>query len=385
MTVFSGFLKSLKKSNWVTAMYVGIFLMLTLVSLSSLKKNVSDTFTISRPDVLVVNFSEGRKFDEALREQIESFGTFTTRDLSVAEVKDLIVGTAYDIAVLIRPDAEERLLSGEAPVFEVFFQDTDPAGVLAGMNLNRYLSYLDAYRKAHGEIDYSKVLKSSTEEIKVELLNDDQAISKTLFFRFYIRFFHYIYISLALFVMAPTLMAMNTGHLKARRGVSSLRPLDYFLQISLAIFVVVICFLAFFVLLGLGIVGFDLDYHVVSLLLLDLLVFSLALVAFTVFLSSLPISNVTISTVANVVSIVVAFTSGIFVPSEFLPDVINNLAKFFPAYYSVRITAVDTLTKNELLYNLGIQLLFAVVFALAAIYISRSRKTESLKVKSVAQ
>lgn len=385
MTVYSGFLKSLKKSSWVAAMFVGIFLMLTLVSLSTIRKNVSDTFSISRPSVLVVNDSANRAFDKALRTQIESFGTIEMRNISVEEAKDLVVGTAFDIVVFVSPDAEQRLVSGEEAVIEMFYEDANPAGVLAGMSLNRFLTYLDAYRKAHGEIDYSKVLESSTEETKVELLNDDEAMSETLFFRFYIKFFHYVYISLALFVVAPTLMSMNTGYLKARRGVSSLRPLDYFLQISLAIFTVVICFLALFVLLGLGIVGFAVNFDVVVLLVSNLLVFSVALVAFTVFLSSLPISAVTISTVANVVSIVVAFTSGIFVPSEFLPDVITNLAKFFPAYYSVHVTMVDTLTQADLLYHFGVQLLFALVFGLASIYASKSRKTESLKVKNLPQ
>lgn len=385
MTVYSGFLRSLKKSNWVTAMYVGLFVIITLVSLSTLQKNVSDTFSISRPSVLVVNFSDERAFDVALRTQIESFGTMEVRNISVEEAKDLIVGQAFDIAVFVSPDAEKRLTSGEEAVIEMFYEDANPAGVLAGMSLNRFLGYLDAYQKAHRVVDYSAVLESSTEEVSVELLNQDKAMSKTLFFRFYIKFFHYIYISLALFVVAPTLLTMNSGYLRARRGVSSLRPTNYFLQISFAIFAVVIGFLAFFVLLGLGIVGFDVDYQVVALLVLNLLVFSIALVAFTVFLSSLPISSVTISTVANVVSIVVAFTSGIFVPSEFLPDVITNLAKFFPAYYSVRVTMVDTLTKSELFYNLGIQLLFALVFGLAAIYAGKSRRTEFLKVKNIPQ
>lgn len=381
MTVFKGFLKIVKRNSAIAIIYLGIFIVITMATSSSLKRMAKDTYEISKPNILFIAEGEQTELKEKLFEMLEhSANLHIVSD--VLKAKDDIVSQKADCLLVIGDDALDRMKNGR-PAVDVFYELGNPAGILADADIDKLLRYMDASLRTYGTIDYAGIEKALEESIAVEIEPKDvENLSKTEFFKQYMKFFHYIFLSISLFIISPILLQISKGSLRTRCSVSSLRPAEYFLQLALAVTVLTTLFIILFVLFGLAVVEFQVKSGTVLLLVSDIFVFGLTLMSFVVLISSLPVSVRFISAFANIFSIVVAFTAGIFVPTEFLPEAVINFSKFFPAYYSVRLTTAEQLSAGEVAYHFGIQLLFALVFSLGAIYLNKSRRRSAINVST---
>lgn len=381
MTIFSGFLKIVRRNSAIALIYILMFIIINIGISSSLKKVVKKDYEISRPGILVIDEGRTTEMKRALFEMIGITANLTFVEDALA-AKDAVVSQEADYVFVIGEDAELRLKNGE-PAIEVFYELGNPAGILAETQVRKILMYMDAYYRTYGEIDYDAIGEAMKEGISVKIESENiQTMSRTDYFKQYMKFFHYIFISISLFVISPLLLQINKGALRTRCSVSSLRPSEYYFQLALAVTVLTTLFIIIFVLFGLAIVDFEVETRTLLLLIGNIFVFGLSLMSFVVLISNLPVSPRVVSSIANIFSIVVAFTTGIFVPVEFLPESVVSLSKFFPAYYSVHITTGENLATGVILYDLGVQLLFALVFSLGAIYLNRSRRREVLNVKT---
>lgn len=392
MTVFSAFLKNVKRNYLFSLLYVCIFILMTFVSLSNMNQKANEAFEISKPKIILIDVGNPTDFKQALIRKLESSSRLTVRTLHTEETdsekimqhedilraKDEVVSQMADYLVVVEEDAVSRMHAGQHAV-DVFYEFGNPAGALANVELNKFILFLDAYGRTHGTIDYETVTDAGIQSVDVEILAKKQGdITTTLFFRQYMRFFHYVFISIALFVISPLLLEINKGNVRSRCSVSSLRPSQFFMQLAMAVTLLTTLFIVIFMVFGLAVVKFQVETGTLLLMLINIFVFGLSLMSFVVFISNLPIGVTAISSIANLFSIIVAFTSGIFVPAEFMPEAVINLSKFFPAYYSIRITVTENLSTESILYHLGMQLLFALLFSLASVYLGKSRRQESL-------
>lgn len=109
--------------------------------------------------------------------------------------------------------------------------------------------------------------------------------------------------------------------------------------------------------------------QIIGLFSLSILAFFLTMITFSTLVTSLVKSSETISGVNNVFILGSCFISGVFVPSEFLPDIVNKIAGFTPTYWFVRSNMLidETITYDTKFFealglNLFVLLAFSAVF-----------------------
>lgn len=361
--------------------YIGIFVIISIASSSSLRKTANETYEISKPNIVFVSVGEETELKKALYEMLQNSARLHVAS-DVLKAKEDIVSQKADYLIVIGEDALDRMKKGQ-PAAEVFYEPGNPAGILADIETDRLFRYIDAYERTYGRVDFQAIQEAVQESIAVKIESENvDAMSRTAYFKQYMKFFHYVFISVSLFVISPLLMKLNRGELRTRCSVSSLRPSEYFMQLALAVTVLTTLFIIVFVVFGLAIVEFHVDSGTLFLLITDIFIFGLSMMTFVVLISNLPVGVRVISSFANVFSIVVAFTTGIFIPTEFLPEAVINISKFFPAYYSVYITTGENLSMGSILFHLGVQILFAAVFSLGAVYLGKSRTKSVLNTEN---
>lgn len=374
MVVFKSFLLSIKQDRWVILIYAVIFLALSIANIPTIREQSQEQFVISRPHILLIDESPDSAFSQALAQHLNQIAKVEPLSLAYDEATLRIAADDGDLLVRVPSDIETRL-QHDGAILDIYYETGSSAGSLGAMEVEKFLRYVDAYRKFHGTMDYEAIAKGSEQVTQVQILSTPTTTQDAdSWFRFYIVFFHYIYIAIALHVVVPIVTMLNEQGLRTRRMLSSLLPRDYFAQMFLGISLFFVAILTFFLLFGLIVMRFEVSAATLGILLLDLLVFTVSLASFLLALSSLRLSRQGISAIANAFSMIVAFVSGIFVPADFLPSFVVDLSKFFPAYHSVQVVKNVGLEWGQIAYYLGMQLLFAVVFALIAVYFSRSRR-----------
>ena len=91
------------------------------------------------------------------------------------------------------------------------------------------------------------------------------------------------------------------------------------------------------------------------------------------------ITSNSLSMITNIVTLSMSFISGVFVPQWLLGESVLRVARFLPFYWAVYANNMTysasgvAFDMNELLMCFGVQVLFAVVLALAAAFIKSSR------------
>ena len=97
---------------------------------------------------------------------------------------------------------------------------------------------------------------------------------------------------------------------------------------------------------------------------------------FASFVTSFDITSNALTTITNIVSLSLAFMSGVFVPQYLLGDGLLNVAKFFPMYWCVfasnMVDVNTTYDSGKLMMCFGIEILFIVAFAMAAALVKSS-------------
>lgn len=379
MTVYKAFMKCVMRNQWVILGYAAVFIVITVFRLSSVSDVVGEHFQISRFSVLLMERGEKSEMKEAIKSYLETRGNLEISDLSESQAIDRVVSQNHaDLMLVLDDETEKRLLAG-APPARVYYEPGNVSGVLANYELNKYFTYLDAYYKTHGTFDYRAILAAMEKQTSVEILpNESRNLTGDLFFRYYMVFFHYIFVSLVLLIIPPVMLQFSSGMVKERRLVSSLRPSDYVIQVSFAIVSTALFLIAVFVIFCLLLIGFRIDGSTFAVVLLNFLIFSASIIGFVLLVSSFRIGYHMISFVANLFSLGIAFSSGIFVPRELLPKSIVEISKFFPAYHSVQVTETEGMALETMLYHWGIQLLMAAIFVIAAVYVNRGRKRSAI-------
>ncbi|WP_170924857.1 ABC transporter permease [Candidatus Enterococcus clewellii] len=114
--------------------------------------------------------------------------------------------------------------------------------------------------------------------------------------------------------------------------------------------------------------------------LLNSLLFLLAVIAFSIFITGLIKSPEMVGAVNNTFILGSSFIGGVFVPSEILPDVVNKVASFTPTYWYVRNNELiggslnlDSAFMKDFQFNSFILLIFALIFFLLAMLTKKER------------
>ena len=180
------------------------------------------------------------------------------------------------------------------------------------------------------------------------------------------------------------MMAFKRRPVRQRISCSPVRPASVNLQIAAFLGLTALAYTAFMTLIALipMITGNQLPGGK-QFLLLTVNTVCLAFISLSIsFLCGLFIKNVTVqNAVANFTALILSFLGGIFVPTSLLSEQVLTVSKFTPLYwYANAIEQITELTDfssaslGPVFASMAIELAFAAVFLLLALWITRQRK-----------
>lgn len=290
-------------------------------------------------------------------------------------MKEAVYGNDVDGAIWIPSDVDSRINNGEAAVTMEIGNSLN--GNILREYVNSYIRYA-VVLKAQGNFSVENMNKILSEQASVSVISKDATVKDDDYYakfgEIYFAYTPFVYISVFIFLLGLIFALLENDEV-AKRIIIGMKSVN---QVTFEKF-----------LGGLTVVGIIVGVNLLFVAIVApsfyvsagapkalMLTFASALTAYALaFLCSVIIGDNTYgySAASTVVGMGVSFISGIFVPLELLNPVAISIAKFFPVYYVITATENPSLEFSSYAMNLGMVLLFGILYAALAFSIQHIR------------
>ncbi|MGL4382997.1 MAG: ABC transporter permease [Bacilli bacterium] len=245
-------------------------------------------------------------------------------------------------------------------------------GILVDQKISAFLNLTNLYQV--NKVDPILLNETLKEEVKINLSNPISGKNKVLND-------NYNYLVFGLFgsifsAIATITIVIFNKKVFNRTQVSPYRTKDMMFELFLGHFSIVAIILIsantfIYFIFGIGQASF-------WLYALNTVIFALPLVSLVLLITNVIHNASLLMSLGTVLSILLSFISGAFVPISFLPEVVVKIASFTPTYWFINfnhLIATNEVTFNTFMSNLGIQLLFSITFITTALVLKRAKIT----------
>ena len=236
------------------------------------------------------------------------------------------------------------------------------------MLLERYIKFSNIYQNivtSEEELIYNinDILENN---IQVEITSklDTNQLSKAAF---YYNFANYSILAGCVYVICLILSSFKEEKIAKRTIISSMNYKAHNRKLLLSNSLFAFILWASYVLLSFLLVGnIMFTMHGVAYI-VNSFIFTICAVTIAFLIGNLVTNKNAINGIINVVALGSSFLCGAFVPMEWLPDAVLNIAHILPSYYYIKsnellkeIEVINFETMHEIIINMGIILVFAV-------------------------
>ena len=378
MTVFKTFFKIVKKHKGLILLYTVMLTTFGGINLSS--KDMSDTFTSSKPDILIINRDEEVGVTKNLVNYLENNANIINIENNENKINDALFYRDVNYIIYIDKGYREKVLNNENPVINIK-STNDYNASLASILLEEYLNIQNTYNKVTDNEEELISLINNTLENKVntEVLSKVDKSTQNRIAR-YFNFASYSILATIIFIISLVNTSFKDININKRITVSSMdyRKHNRLLLKSSLVYVIFIWLL--FSILALILLGKPLLSLKGLLYILNTLIFSVGALAFGLLISSF-INKNSVGGVVNVVALGSAFLCGAFIPTEFLGSSVLKLAHALPAYYFINtnnsISSAESISSilPNILENTVMLILFTVLFIILNNIITKLKRS----------
>lgn len=379
MTVFRYFLKNAYKLKWYLIIYLGVFLIISLINTNYQQSNQQKRFQALKGRLAISQTGDSQQA-QALAKYLMETTDFKQTVNTIKQGKELVFLNQIDAAVYLADDFDEQLAVGGQPV-SVLYDDSNHQGYLIERQVNQYLLFLQATVK-DGRYDSEVVDKLLAEEVPVKLMASPQVIAENnhnTWFRYFYNFAGYLVMALFISIIGIAMSDFQEEQVRARMAVSAVK--NTLMQLQFLLGQLVLAAMIVGLIIGVGQLINKKGASGVPTLIysLNLIVFSLSILGLTFLINQLTTNRQIKNGLSIVTSLGVSFISGIMVPQVYLGKGVLQLAHAFPAYYFVKVNDWQSISSKAgdfqlILPELGIQLLFGLAFVVTGLYISKIKR-----------
>lgn len=379
MTVFKTFLKILNKNKFIVILYTVILLVFGGMNMSSQKGSLS--FEVTKPSVLIVNNDEEAGITK-------DFIAYVKNNSDMPEIKDnedarddALFYEDVDLILYIPKNFSTDFLAGNNPEIEIKKRD-DYTGAYAEMLITRYLNVADTYRKNIN--DEELLIKSINEtlskkaEANIITKLDTNALSRVTF---YYNFASYSILACLIYIICLILSSFNETKVKKRTVISSTNYSKFTRKLLLSNCVYAVLVWALFAGASIFLAKDTMFSTHGALYLVNSFVFTICATTLAFLIGSIVLNKNAVTGIVNVVALGSSFLCGAFVPLSYLPDSVIKIAHILPTYYYIKTNeAITTMEKFDfetlkpLYINMGIILLFSLVFVTISVIVSKNKR-----------
>lgn len=346
MTVFRLFFKILRRSISAIVMYIGIFLFIFSMGASNFKESMGNVdVPIQKVSVTILDHDESR-VSKALSDYIADRCDTVNLDKTDKEsLMDELYGGVIDYALIIPEGFQDNPAKDDSTLLlttyvsdnasKTEYVDTMIENFMANWDFTKALY---GKKPTEGDLDHALKLQRDVLDIRVKsrLLSGVNADILTGF-RFFLIFLDYIMVAIPFLIFGPPIIVMEQSIMKRRDVASGYSPGKRAAQLLLAAYVCHALIWVLMVVISFAMSSFSLIYEpAVPYMLLSSFIHMLATGSMSLFLAHLFPSESAMSFLSTTVSLLLAFSSGIFISDEFLWKPFHRFSMLFPPYWDVQ-------------------------------------------------
>lgn len=388
MTTYKAILEILKRKKGSLLLGIIIMAVITFFYAGQLTKDAEE-LTGAKIAILSEDDSAIEKgFVDYLAKQ---HNLITLKDTSQKALDDALYFDEVEYILEIPKDFSEKLAQGEGVKLASKTRPATFSKSLVDTTVNNFINTYLTYQKQMPEVSQKDLLKKTQTTLKEDgKVNFDSTYHKKKKQRVSGQIYNLLAYGMFMSIFsgyAVINLAFNREEISRRNSCSPISRRKLSRKISTgnllySIFCLVL-FLAFVMLVTRN--SFD---QVVGYFVINTVSFFVAIVGFSIMVTSIMKNEDAISGVNNIFIMGSCFVGGIFVPSEFLPDVVNKIAAFTPTYWFAQNNELigKTVDFNQafldkFLFQSGVLLAFAAAFWV--IHLITMREKGSLAYKKV--
>ena len=383
MSIFKAFLKVLKSCKGTIILYSVILIFFAAFNMKA-GDNTSN-FVAERPDVFIQNYDKMEGITESLVHYLEGNANIVPLKDSENAIKDAIFYRDVNYIITIPENFRQDFLEHKNPTIEV--QGTgDYLASLSEMYLEKYLKFANIYRDTFSSEEeliknIEKTLDKKTNIQVTSKLDTDHLAEVANYYNFA----NYSILAGCVFVICMVLFSFGREEIRKRAIISSMNYKRYNRKLLLSNALFACLLWAFYVLVSFVLFGSSIFTTHILFYMLNSFIFTLCALSIAFLIGNLVHNREAINGIVNVVALGSSFLCGAFVPVEYLPDFVLNIAHLLPSYWYINTNeSLKTMevfnfeSLRPILINMGVLLLFILLFIMLTNFISsKMRKLHS--------
>ena len=377
MTVYKTYFKILNKNKFIVILYTVILLVFGGFNMQTSENNLN--FEATKPSITIVNNDEDKGITKSLINYIKN--NSKNPNIKLDNLDDALFYGDTNYIIYIPNNFHNDYMNGNNPQIEVKSSGNYSAE-LASMLLKKYLNTLDIYKKTiTNEEELVKYIDKTLESsINIELTKhvDNVKINKATF---YFNFESYSILACLIYVICLIQAIFNDINIRKRNIISSTnyRKNNRILLLSNIIYSIILWL--FYLILSFILIGKIMFSMYGVILMINSLLFTICATTIAFFIGSIITNKNAISGIVNVVALGSSFLCGAFVPMEYLPSTVLNIAHILPTYYYIKnnellkdIESFNSSSLKPIIINMLILVSFIILFIILTNIVSRKKR-----------
>ncbi len=379
MTVFKTFWKIINKYKGTIILYTVILIIFGGINMST--NDTGTTFVDSKPDILIINKDEEIGITKNLVDYLKQNSNIINVKNNEEAINDALFYRDVNYVIYIPENYRQDVLNGLNP--EINIKSTgDYSASLAEMMLSRYVQIQNIYKdNINNEDELIEAINNNlSKKSSVEMTSKLDA-SKMTKVASYFNFASYSIMAVVIFIICLVLSSFHEKTVKKRTIISSMNYKEHNRLILFASFMYSVIVWFLYVVLGLILLGNIIFTARGLVYLLNTFVFTFCALTIALLISTIVSNKNAINGIVNVVALGSAFLCGAFVPAEWLPKAVLNIAHILPAYWYINsndlLKTMETInfeTLKPVFNNMLVILAFAILFIIMNNIISKKKQ-----------
>jgi ABC-2 type transport system permease protein len=366
-------------------MYSAIFLSITLIFSQTSANTHEQVFNVSKSRVSIID-NDKSILSEKLSTYIKEKSKYAEiKDTSTEGLNDALFFRNSEYIIIIPENFGEKFFTDEKIKLQTMRIPNSTSGMFLDTMINKYLNTAELYNKADMDLDESlkKLNEDLSIETKVKFTNGEKAVTAPSYI-FYFNYLVYPIVSILILSISGITMIINETEIKRRNVASPVSTSKFSMGLLLANSSVAIVIYALFAGIGLIIYKDSIFTQAGAFTIINGLIFTILSLSLCFLISNFA-NNKTISPISTVLSLLICFTGGVFIPQQLLSESLKNVAVINPAFWYVKannligslsIFNLDTL--KPVIFAFIVQLSFAAAFLAIALVIIKQRRTSEV-------
>ncbi len=379
MTVFKTFLKVLNKYKLTVIIYSAFLIFFGAFNMTS--NDTATSFVATKPDLLIVNNDEEEGLTKSLIAYLKDNSNIVEVKDDESAIDDALFYRDVNYVIYIPKNFNADFLNGLHPEIEIK-STGDYMSSLANMKLERFLSVANVYQEEgyNEEKIISSVKETLESNTKVELTSslDTTSLTKA---NTYFNFASYSLMAGAIQVICLVLSTFRNKNIAKRTIISSenYKTINRRLLLSNMLFSIVLWLI--YIIIGFVLLGSVMSSMHGLMFTINSFVFTICCTSLAFLIGNIVTDKNAVNGIVNCVALGSAFLCGAFVPQNWLPDAVLNIAHILPSYWYISSNETLILTEKfnfntlkPIFINMGVIFIFIIIFIILTNIISKKKQ-----------